>query len=295
MSKQTTQSLVGITASLAVAGLVAFAGSAHSSSFAGLPLFAICAGIAFLVQWIAFVPAYVAQTEHYYDLTGSLTYLTLVAAALAFGPAPDARAWLLAALVAVWALRLGSFLFRRVRQDGADGRFDAIKPDPLRFLMTWTMQGLWVFLTLSCALAALTGAARVPLGPLSLSGVAVWIAGFAIEVLADQQKRAFRRDPANRGRFIDRGLWAWSRHPNYFGEIVLWCGIALIALPALRGGQLLTLVSPPFVYVLLTRISGVPLLESRASRRWGSDPAYRAYKQSTPVLVPRPPRRRGTS
>ncbi len=285
-----SKSLMGIAVSLAIGGLVALAGSDGSVRVAGIPLFALCAGLAFAVQWVAFVFAYAAQTEHYYDLTGSLTYLSLLGFALVLGPPLDARSFLLAGLVAIWAVRLGTFLFARVRQDGSDGRFDEIKPDFLRFLMTWTLQGLWVFLTLSCALAAITSGDRAPLGLVGGLGALVFVAGFQIEVVADRQKRRFRHDKENPHPFITTGLWAWSRHPNYFGEILLWCGIALIALPALSGGQLVTLISPVFVYMLLTRVSGVPMLESRAKKRWGDDPAYQAYKSRTPVLVPRPPR-----
>jgi steroid 5-alpha reductase family enzyme len=111
--------------------------------------------------------------------------------------------------------------------------------------------------------------------------------GFALEAVADQQKRRFRERPENAGRFIATGLWAWSRHPNYFGEILLWTGVALVALPALDGWQLATLLSPVFVTLLLTRVSGVPLLEERADARWGDDPEYLAYKKRTPLLVPR--------
>lgn len=290
MSERSLQSLAGIGASLAVGSAVAWAGSHGSVEAAGAPLFALCAAIAFAIQWIAFVPSHLAQTEHYYDLTGSLTYLTLCVTALLLAPAPDARALLVATLVAAWALRLGSFLFRRIRQDGSDGRFDRIKPDFLRFLMAWTLQGLWVFLTFACGLAVLTSERSLPLGGFALLGALLWLAGFGVEVTADRQKRAFRRDDANDGRFIEQGLWAWSRHPNYFGEIVLWLGIALIALPVLDGWRLVTLISPVFVYVLLTRISGVPLLEARARRRWGDDPAWRAYTRRTPALWPRPPR-----
>ena len=285
-----SQSVMGIVASLAVAGLVAFAGSGGSVRVADIPLFALCAAVSFAVQWVAFVFAWSAQTEHYYDLTGSLTYLTLLGFGLALGPPPDLRTALIAGLVSIWALRLGTFLFRRVRQDGSDGRFDDIKPDFLRFAMTWTLQGLWVFLTLSCGLAAICSTERAPLGAIGVLGALVFVAGFAIEVVADRQKRAFRRSPGNRHAFITSGLWAWSRHPNYFGEILLWCGIALIALPALSGGQLVTLISPVFVYLLLSRVSGIPMLESRAKKRWGDDPAYRAYKERTPVLMLRPPR-----
>ena len=124
-------------------------------------------------------------------------------------------------MVAVWALRLGSFLFRRVRRDGRDGRFDEIKVDPLRFFMTWTLQGLWVLLTVAAALAIITGLERRSIGWVAIVGIVVWVVGFAIEVVADRQKSAFKQDPANQGRFISTGLWSWSRHPNYFGEIVL--------------------------------------------------------------------------
>jgi steroid 5-alpha reductase family enzyme len=289
MRKKTWIPIGAIVASLAVAAGIAWAGSHGSVRVLGVPLFALCGAIAFVVNWAAFVPAYLLQTEHYYDLTGSLTYLTLVVVAFALGDAPDPRAWLLGALVAVWALRLGSFLFLRIRREGADTRFDRIKPSFARFGMAWTLQGLWVYLTLACALAALTSSASRPLGATALLGLVVWLAGFAVEAIADRQKRSFRADPRNRGRFIQTGLWAWSRHPNYFGEITLWTGIALIALPALSGWQWVTLVSPVFVYVLLTRISGVPLLEARADERWGGDPEYEAYKARTPVLFPRPP------
>ena len=186
-------------------------------------------------------------------------------------------------------LRLGTFLFSRIRREGVDHRFDALKPDFARFLLTWTLQGLWVFLTVSCALAAITAAAARPLGALAALGSAVWIAGFAIEAIADRQKGVFRADPANRDRFISTGLWAWSRHPNYCGEILLWIGVALIAVPALSGWSLVTLISPVFVYVLLTRISGIPLLESRSDEKWGDAPEYQAYKARTPVLWLRPP------
>ncbi len=141
-------------------------------------------------------------------------------------------------------------------------------------------------LTLAAALAAITTTAREDLGVVSFIGLAVWVAGFAVEATADLQKSRFRADPANRGRFISTGLWAWSRHPNYLGEIVLWIGVALVAVPVLRGWQWVTLVSPLFVALLLTRVSGVPLLEKRADEKWGGQPDYEAYKARTPVLVP---------
>ncbi len=282
--------VVGIVVSVAIGAAMAAAGSHRGAAAAGWPVFALCAALSFAINWIVFVPSFLHQTEHYFDLTGSLTYITLVVTALVLGGATDARALLLAALVVVWAARLGSFLFARIRRDGRDGRFDALKPSLPRFLLTWTLQGLWVLLTMAAALAAMTTLQPRPLDLFAAAGLAVWAIGFGIEVVADRQKREFRRQPGNRGRFISTGLWAWSRHPNYFGEITLWVGVALLAAPALRGWQYLTLVSPLFVYLLLTRVSGIPLLEARAEARWGGDPDYRAYRDRTPPLFPRPPR-----
>lgn len=269
--------------------MAALAGSDGSVEAGGIPVFALCGALAFVINWVVFVPSNAARTEHYFDLTGAVTYITVVAVAVALADDLDARSIVVSVMVVVWAIRLGSFLFRRVKRDGRDGRFDRIKLDPLRFFMTWTLQGLWVLLTLACALAIVTGADREEFGVLAVVGSVVWVAGFGLEVAADQQKAAFRSDPANAGRFITTGLWRWSRHPNYFGEIVLWTGIAIMAVPVLSGWRWVALVSPVFVALLLIRISGIPALERRGAKRWGDDPAYQEYVRTTSVLVPRPP------
>jgi steroid 5-alpha reductase family enzyme len=185
---------------------------------------------------------------------------------------------------------LGTFLFRRILAAGEDRRFREIKPSAARFLLTWTLQGLWVTFSLAAALAAITSEYRVDLGFFAVLGAVVWLFGFGIEVIADWQKSKFREDPQNAGKFIQSGLWAWSRHPNYFGEIVLWIGVAIVALPVLRGWQWVTMISPIFIVLLLTRISGVPMLETRADEKWGGQPDYEAYKANTPVLLPLPPK-----
>ena len=280
-------SSAGILAALFIAGLIGIAGSDQGHRLSEFPVFMICGILAFTVQWLAFVPAWLYRTERYFDLTGSLTYTALILLVLGLGAWQDPRSLVIGALVMIWAARLGSFLFLRVNRDGGDRRFNRIKNNFMQFLMTWTIQGLWVYITLAAALAAMTSTNTVKPDWMMAAGILCWITGFSIEVIADQQKAAFRRSPENHNRFITEGLWSLSRHPNYFGEILLWIGIAAIALPVLQGWQYLTLVSPVFVFLLLTRISGVTMLESRADRQWGNDPDYQSYRDSTPMLIPR--------
>jgi len=289
MDEQRRRSIIGTLIAVVLGGLVILAGSDGSRTVGPIAVFALCGILAYAINWIVFIPSFAARTERFYDLTGSLTYITLMVVALAVSGDLDARTAIAGGMVIVWALRLGSFLFRRISKDGKDGRFDEIKTNFLRFLMTWTLQGLWVLLTAGAALALITGEERQPLGWVAYLGMAVWLAGFVIEVVADAQKSAFKQDPANGGRFISTGLWAWSRHPNYFGEITLWLGMAIIAVPVLSGWRWVTLISPVFVFLLITRVSGVPMLEKRADDRWGDEPEYQAYKERTPVLMLRPP------
>jgi steroid 5-alpha reductase family enzyme len=267
--------------------LVAWAGSHGGTAVLGVPLFALLVGLIFLIQWLAFIPAYVRQTEKFFDLTGSLTYISVVTLAVSLSDGADARAILLAALVVIWALRLGSFLFTRVKKAGKDDRFDDLKPSFIRFLNVWTVQALWVTFTSAAALVAITTTTRKPLDGFAIAGLLIWGFGFAFEVVADLQKSRFRANPDNKGKFIQTGLWSRSRHPNYFGEIVLWVGVAVIALPVLRGWQWIALISPVFVTLLLTRVSGIPLLEKKADEKWGGQEDYESYKKRTPVLIPR--------
>lgn len=293
MDEGRRRALVGIPLALVLGTLLALAGSHHGATVGDVPLFALAVLAAFVVQWIAFVPAYLRQTEVFYDLTGSITYVTVTAALLALAPERDARAVLLAALVVVWALRLGPFLFRRIRRAGSDDRFDEIKPSFARFLLVWTVQGLWVTFTAMAAWIGITSTMRRELDALAVVGLVLWVVGFALEAVADAQKSRFRADPAHAGRFISTGLWSRSRHPNYAGEILLWLGVALVAAGSLTGWQWVALASPLFVTVLLTRVSGVPLLEKKAEARWGGQPDYEEYVRTTPVLVPRLLPRRG--
>ena len=283
------KSILGILISLAIGGLILLAGSQGSTQVNGLPLFFICGAIGFVMHWIIFLPSFAFQTEHYFDLTGSLSYISTVLAAIYLSPNLDTRDMIICAMIAIWAARLGSFLFWRIKKDGQDKRFVVMKTQFFWFLMTWTLGGLWVLVTMAAGLAAMTSDASIPLGPMAYLGIALWVAGMLIEVVADSQKTQFRKVPENRDRFITTGLWAWSRHPNYFGEITLWLGLALVALPVLSGWQLATMISPIFVYLLLTKVSGIPLLEALAQKKWGRDPEFIAYTEKTPALMLKKP------
>ncbi|MBN1265472.1 MAG: DUF1295 domain-containing protein [Anaerolineales bacterium] len=291
MDQETKRAWIALPVIVLIGTGLALSGSQGSAKAGGFPLYALGILMAFVFQWLVFIPSYLKGTEHYYDLTGSITYISVITAALLLSPELDARVWMMGIMVIIWAVRLGTFLFRRVRKAGADERFDAIKVSFPRFLMAWTLQGLWVSFSLAAALAAITSTLRVPFGPFAVVGLVVWLFGFGMEAAADFQKSRFRADPVNKGKFIQSGLWSWSRHPNYFGEIVLWIGVAIAAVPVLRGWQWTAMISPVFITLLLTRISGVPLLEQRADEKWGGQEDYEAYKARTSVLIPQPPRR----
>ena len=285
-----SKSALGIVVSLIIAVLILTAGSQGSVSFGGYPLFALCGSIGFALHWAVFVPSYAFKTEHYFDLTGSLSYITTVVAAIVFNPSLDLRDLIICAMITVWALRLGSFLFWRIKKDGQDKRFIVMKTKFTWFLMTWTIGGLWVLVTMAAGLAALTSNTTAELGLVSYLGIALWLFGFVVEVTADNQKTEFRKNPDNRNRFITTGVWSWSQHANYFGEITLWFGLALVALPVLSGWQLATLISPVFVYFLLTKVSGIPLLDRLAKQKWGTDSDYLRYTQATSKLLLWPPK-----
>lgn len=249
-----------------------------------LPLVKNLIFLIFLIQWISFVPAFIFQTEKFFDLFGSLTYLTAILYTLHVTGSTRLSDYIIVGCIAVWAIRLGSFLFLRIHKAGEDRRFRTIKPNFTRFLMTWTLQGMWVSMCLLCVLTALSSITGVIMNNVFFVGLVIYVLGLVIEIVADQQKTVFRREPKNKDKFITTGLWSLSRHPNYLGEILLWSGIAIMSVSSLQGLQYLTLISPLFVYILLVYISGIRLLENQAEKKWGHLDSYKEYVKNTPSL-----------
>ena len=280
-----------VTSVFIIAGLIVSAVENNSVTFSGYSAVLYCAVICIGVQWLAWIPASMAKTERFYDLTGGLTYLTVVGFSLWAGSqseTPSLRELIVSLLVVIWALRLSSFLYLRIHRTGKDGRFDQLKTSPIRFLVPWTIQGLWVFLTMIVVIVINSQAGSAPaLGIWDAVGLSIWLLGFGIEVVADNQKTAFNTEPNNQGKWIDSGLWSYSRHPNYLGEILLCTGIACFGISCFTGLERFAWISPIFIYLLLTKLSGIPILDRRALEKWGDDVEYQKYRDKTPALFPR--------
>lgn len=275
----------------------------------------------FGIQWSCFAVAAALQTEKFYDFSGSCTYIYLVLAALRRARARQGgklslRQMGAAGATCVWAGRLGTFLLQRVLHDDGDRRFDKVRSNPRIFFVYWSVQALWVFLTALPTYMILSvddvkrsgggkdagsgggagsskGKARKEerggAGPRDKAGAALWVLGFALQVTADRQKSAFLADAANRGKFITGGLWSCSQHPNYFGEMAMWAGVWLGTSSSFRGLEHVAAISPLFVYHLLTKVSGIPLLRKRSMQKWGHLPEYLEHVRKTPLLLPVPP------
>ncbi|GAB9476774.1 hypothetical protein Gpo141_00013832 [Globisporangium polare] len=245
----------------------------------------VCVGIQWLVALLYAVPR---RDERLFDLTGSVTFASVSLLALVLAEERVWRDFLLTVMIWLWCGRLGLFLYGRIREAGEDSRFKEIRGNPLLFFSVWSVQGLWVFLTsLSVLLSLVHSTKSREVHALDIVGTALWVAGYAIEVVADHQKTQFRRNPHNKGKFIHSGLWKYSRHPNYFGEITLWIGLFFVAVHGLPSALFkgFAALSPLFVALLLTTVSGIPLLEKQSDERWGHVKAYQEYKERTSVLL----------
>ncbi len=245
---------------------------------------AIAFAASFSVNALFFVVAAIRRTDTVTDLSYGLSFaLTALVTVLVRGIDDPVRL-VAAALVVTWALRLAGYLFRRILRIRVDHRFDGRREDPVKFAKFWILQALSTVVVMLPAVAAMDAPPPDP-GLLHGIGFAVWLAGLLVESVADHQKWRFKISGAP--GFVRTGLWSVSRHPNYLGEMLVWWGIWLYALPSISGWWHLAALGPAAITALLLFVTGIPLLERSADTRYGSDPAYRAYKDATPLLLPR--------
>ena len=264
-----------------------FSFSYFLATLTGLKLVQNAVLLAFLIHWLLFIPAYLLKTEKFFDLSGSVTYISIVSYVLFFNYNSEniIGNLILASFIIIWAVRLGSFLFFRIKKAGEDKRFRELKISFTRFFLVWNISGMWVSFCSMCAITAISSGNGVQLNPLFYIGAVTFLVGFILEIVADHQKTAFRKDPKNKDKFINTGLWARSQHPNYVGEITLWAGIALISFSSLKGWGYISLISPIFTYWLLVFVSGIPQLEESGEKKWGHLKAYQDYTKNTPKLI----------
>ena len=285
MAKQ-TQNIINVSLTLLAIYLYSFTANNIETEILGFNSFKFLISMAVLIQFVIFLPSFLFQTEKFYDLTGSLTYISVTSIAYFSLDNPSTIDTILYLYVIVWAGRLGIFLFRRINKDGKDERFDKAKKKFFWFLQYWMGQAAWVVFTAGASILAILSPVEAELEVLAFIGIFLWWSGFLIEVISDYQKRKFRETSDPKTEFISTGLWARSRHPNYFGEITLWVGMAVISLSSLSGIEYVTaVVSPLFVYLLLRKAEGVPMLERIADERYGELSDYQEYKANTPVLM----------
>lgn len=246
-------------------------------------------GIALAVNGVFFAVAAARRTDVVTDLSYSLTFAVL-AVVLLFTGAAEPIQLVASLLVVVWAVRLGTYLFRRIMRMKVDHRFDGMRDDPLRFARFWLLQAITVAVVMLPVTYLLDRDDPPGIGAWSIAGAAVWLVGLLVEAIADAQKSAFKAKAENRDRFVASGLWRYSRHPNYFGEMLVWWGLFLYTVPVLHGAAFAVVAGPVFITLLLLFVSGIPPLERSAEEKYGNDPAYREYKRRTSILVPLPPR-----
>ncbi|RLN92987.1 hypothetical protein BBJ28_00025264 [Nothophytophthora sp. Chile5] len=258
----------------------------------------ICLAVTVVMQCSFFAVAFCCQFDKVTDLAGTLNFATLAVLSLVVQGVYDTRAVVVSCLALAWALRLGAFLLIRVLKRGKDARFDEMRADCLAFFGFWVFQILWVFLvSLPVILANSCGEQDgASFGqPRDVVGIVLWALGLALEHAADASKAGFNENKSNEGKLLSTGVWRYSRHPNYFGEMLCWVGVTVLASANFgsNGGETwfyyVSAISPVFTFLVLMFLSGVPLAEERYDERFGLDPQYLEYKRSTSPLVVLPP------
>lgn len=250
----------------------------------------ICAIVTIGMQLAFFLVACTCKFDKVTDFAGGTNFVVLAVLTFVLGGTFHWRQILVTALVVAWGLRLSGYLLYRIIKIGEDDRFDDKRAQPLRFALFWIFQAVWVFIvSLPVIFTNAPGSADfLDVTPMDIIGGILFVLGLLCEAVSDQQKFSFRNDPANRGMWCQVGLWKVSRHPNYFGEIILWIGIFIISTSICKDVQWVGVLSPVFTASILLFLSGIPLLEKKSDERHKMKEEYLEFKQKTSPLVPLP-------
>ncbi|QEN08719.1 DUF1295 domain-containing protein [Oceanispirochaeta crateris] len=248
--------------------------------------------ISMLIQAVFFTIAYANKTDKVTDFSYSLSFISMTAFFTVTNKAYNPIQLIMATFIILWGLRLGAYLLTRIIRIGKDKRFDDKRENFIRFLGFWILQASAVWLVMMPSVVFLTRPAPESIGVFTIVGIVFWILGFIIEVISDHQKFQFKSKGENDGRWIEEGLWKYSRHPNYFGETILWWALFIMAIPSLNAWLYLTVIGPIFITLLLLFVSGIPLLEKSAEKQYGLNPEYQDYKRRTSIFVLLPPQKK---
>lgn len=241
-----------------------------------------------VLQVLFFLYAAIKKTDKVTDLSYGLTFiLASIFIYLLNIEYASLFKTILVILVSIWGLRLAIYLFIRILKTGKDKRFDGVREDFKRFASFWILQAVSIFIILLPTTYILISKDEMSLNWISYIGLGISILGIVIEGIADYQKFVFKNKIENKGKWIGTGLWKYSRHPNYLGEIMMWVGIFTYCIVYINGVALITILSPIYISVLLLAVSGIPTLEKEYDIRYVNNKEYEEYRDKTGILFPK--------
>lgn len=250
-------------------------------------IFVTTIALSFFIQCVFFAYAAIRKTDLVTDLSYSITFIVLAIFCFITSEFNILKMILLFTLI-TWAVRLGGYLFIRIRKIKRDKRFDGIRENFWKFARFWILQAVSVWIIMLGSINFLAKEDQnIETGLLVYIGLFVSILGIVIEALADYQQFKFRNNPSNRNHWTDIGLWKYSRHPNYFGEMLVWWGIFLFTFNSIKGLEFLTILSPLYITILLLFVTGIPTTEGKNNKRYGGNKEYIRHKKNTGLIVPK--------
>ncbi|XP_072927966.1 uncharacterized protein [Hemitrygon akajei] len=243
-----------------------------------------CAATDLAIQWFLWNAASIFQTKMFHDLAGSATFLSTLLSSWWNGTSSLGHK---IPLFTTWGLSVRLFLFIRLIKEGQYRYFTQVHNNRRRFFPYWTIEGIWIFITLLLAVILNLQKEDTPLYIQNVAGWTIWAFGFMVEAIADHQRWNFKSNSINaQDKFSCHGLWAYSQHPNYLGELLQWIGLFISASSVMNEIEYIGVFSLVIMWVFYSQTSGIPILEKEAMRRWGHDPAYLKYVKHTPSVWP---------